>query len=185
MMPTDQSKYYNPDRGPDLRKTGRHKTPRRNLLPGQSNAWSVSDMWEIHHESKRLMLLGWKNVDIAKKLGITPQSVSQHRNSPIVQEELALMVKARDADAIDVAKEIEKFAPKALNILKDVINAEGEGESATISLRAKSAESWLDRAGHGAINKNHSVVAYLTKEEIEEMKDKAFRNSEEPKVASG
>jgi len=76
-------------------------------------------MWEVHHEIARLVLLGYKNVDIAEKLDCSPQLVSNVRNSPVVKEKLALMRGARDADTIDIAKEIKEIAPEALNLLKN------------------------------------------------------------------
>ncbi len=173
-------KYYNPDREPDLRKTGRHKTPRRDLAPGEANRWSVTEMWDIHHEIARMLLIGWKNVDIAKKLDVSAVMVSAVRNSPVVQEKLALMHKSRDADAIDVAKEIKDFAPVALNLLKDIVEGDGDGEQASIGLRGGMAKDLLDRAGHGAIQKSMGLVGHLTAEDIEGLKKRAGMQVEKP-----
>lgn len=170
------TKYYNPERGPDKRKRGRKKGGV--LPPGEASSWSVSEAWEIHHEITRLLLLGFKNVEIAERLNISPQMVSNTRNSPIIQDKLALMRKARDIDIIDVSKSIKEFAPVALKLLKDVVSGEDEGIGASLALRVKTGESFLDRAGHGAINKVQAAVAYLTKEDIDEMKEKAFGKKE-------
>ncbi len=168
---TNPEKYYNPDRGLDLR---------RQKDPGQARHWNVTEMWDIHHEIARMLLIGWKNVDIAKKLDVSATMVSEVRNSPVVQEKLALMHRARDADAIDVAKEIKDFAPVALNILKDVTEATGEFDGASPGLRAKTAESMLDRAGHGAVQKSMGLVGHLTAEDIEAIKKRAFGQAEKP-----
>lgn len=161
-------KYYNSDREPDLR---------RNPLK-EARHWSVSEMWDIHHEIARMLLIGWKNVDIAKKLDVSAVMVSEVRNSPVVRDKLALMCKARDADAIDVAKEIKDFAPVALNLLKDIVTGEGDGEGASIGLRGKHAKDLLEKGGHVAVQKSLGLVGHLTAEEIEAMKEKAFGQAE-------
>ena len=168
---SNPEKYYNPDRGLDLR---------RRKDPSQTNRWSVSEMWDIHHEIARMLLLGWKNVDIAKKLDISREMVSGVRNSPVVRERLALMHKARDADAIDVAKEIKDFAPVALNLLKDIVKGEGDAEGASIGLRGRHAIDLVEKAGHVAVQKSLGLVGHLTSEDIEKIKERAFGQAEKP-----
>ena len=147
---------------------------RRRALPGRRKTWQVGRVWELHEEIKRRVLLGQKNVDIAEAIHCTPQTVSNVRNSPVIQDELALMKGARDAYTIDIARDIQEFAPKALQMLKQVIEGTGEAQNASMSLRAKSAESWLDRAGHGAIRKEAIIHQHLTKEEILSIRERAL-----------
>lgn len=167
-MAIGREKYFNSDRGPDLRKTGRQKT------------WVVSEMWDLHFEIARYVLLGWKNVDIAEQLGVTPQTISNVRNSPIVQEHLAIISGARDADTVDLDKEIKASAPTALKLLIDVINGDGEGTGAPISLRVKTAENMVARVGHGVPHKvqSENVHAYLTSADIEEIKRRAMESND-------
>lgn len=171
MSEVDREKYYDPDRGPDLRKNN------------GSRRWKISEMWEIHHEITRLLVLGWKNVEIAEHLGVTQVMVSAVRNSPVVQDKLAIMKAARDADTIDVAREIQEIAPAALELLKEIIG--GDVQDASIALRAKTAESMLDRAGHGAINRSQiqNVPYYLTEDEIEDLKRRADNSGDIVDVA--
>jgi hypothetical protein len=160
-------------KGVDYSDSGRTRD-RRRALPGTRKTWQVGQVWELHEEIKRRILLGQKNVDVAEAVNCTPQTVSNVRNSPVIQDELALMKGARDAYTVDIARDIQEFAPKALELLKQVINGTGEAQAASMSLRTKSAESWLDRAGHGAIRKEAVIHQHLTKEEILSIRERAL-----------
>lgn len=167
--------YFSKDRPPDRRKArtnGRRKT------------WQVGEIWEIHAEISRRILLGQKNTVIAEALECSPQMVSNVRNSPVIQDRLALMRGARDASTIDIARDIQEFAPEALKLLKEVVRGEGPGENASIALRAKQANEFLDRAGHGAVRREQHFHAHLTTEEIEGIKQRALemRNKDNNEV---
>jgi len=130
-------------------------------------------MWEMHHEIVRLLVLGMSNVEICNILGVSRPMVSYVRNSKVVKDKLAIMRAARDADTIDIAKDIQVKAPKALQLLEDIID--DHGETYGMPLAAKTAESWLDRAGHGAVRNMKFVgaVAHFTAEEIAALKKNA------------
>ena len=170
--PPPQAKYYSPDRGPDLRKAPRDGSDER-------NRWVVSHMWEIHHEIARRLVLGQKNVEIAEALNVTPVMVSNVRNSPIVQERITILKGARDADTIDLAREIKEVAPEALGLLKDIIRGENDGANAPIGLRARTSENMLARVGHGVPHKvqTENVHTILTAEDIAEIKRRAQCNA--------
>jgi len=165
----NRTKYFNGDRGPDLRTTP----------PEMRRTFEVSKMWEVHHEIARLIFLGYKNEDIAERLGITPATVSYTRNSRVVKDKLELMKGARDAETIDLSIEIREKAPKALKLLEDIINGDGLiGEYASPSLKAKTAENWLDRAGFPAqkVGNNMHIHAHFNAGEIEELKKRALES---------
>lgn len=162
-MAIPQEKYYEDNRGKDLRRA---ENPKH---------WVVSEMWDMHHEIARLILLGRNNVRIAEELKISPQTVSNVRNSPVVQEHLAIMQGARDADTIDLAKEIKNIAPDALMLLKNIVKGENDGVNASIGLRARTAENMLARVGHGVPHKiqSESVSFVLTSKDIADIKARA------------
>jgi len=149
-------------------------TDRRRKPPGVRKIWQVGKVWELHEEIARRVLLGQKNTQIAKAISCSPQTVSNVRNSPVVQDKLAVMRGARDAYTIDIARDIQEFAPEALSLLKNVVKGVGSGANADVSLRARTSESMLDRAGFGAIKKEARVVQHLTSEEITAIKERAF-----------
>lgn len=148
--------------------------------------WQVGQLWDLHHEVIRMLLLGIKQCDIAEKLGITDCQVSKIKNSQIVQDRLSLMRAARDVKTIDISRDILETAPRALKLLKNIIENEDEGRQATIGLRSKVAESILDRAGFGAVKKsqNENVVTFYNADEIERIKQRAL-GVEEAIVVNG
>ena len=72
-------------------------------------------------------------------------------------------------------KDIKDFAIEPLEYLKKIIRAEGEVGS--VSLAAKTSESWLDRAGYAAPKKLEAVVAHLTADEIAQIKQEATKDA--------
>jgi len=169
-MKNIMEKYFDGERGRDLRMA----------LPGMRRTFEVSKMWEVHHEISRLIFLGFKNEEIAERLGITTATVSYTRNSKIVQDKLKLMKGARDAETIDLSKEIRNKAPIALKLLEDIMNGEGVvGENASPPLKAKTAENWLDRAGYPAQKAGTGdthLHAHFNAVEIEELKKRAIES---------
>lgn len=153
-------KYFLAPREPDARKR-------------ESRTFEVNEMWELHHEIVRRLMLGQKNVDIARALNVSEQMVSYTRNSKVVQKKLDLMRAARDADTVDVAKYIRDKVPKALALLEDIIDDHGENYS--IALAAKTAENWVDRGGFQAPRNVNllGAVAHFTSEEIEKIKEES------------
>jgi len=169
MTLTNPEKYFTAPREEDQR---------RSVKGDERKTFEVSEMWEMHHEIVRLLVLGMSNVDICKILGVSQPMVSYTRNSKVVKDKLAIMRAARDADTIDIAKDIQAKAPKALALLYDII--EDHGETYGMPLAAKTAESWLDRAGHAPIKSVQfaGMVAHLTAEEITSLKKSARDEAE-------
>ena len=160
-MATDRTRYFNP-RGRDERRNP----------PGVRRTFEVTKMWERHHEIMRRIFLGQKDADIARALGITPATVSYTRNSKIVQDKLAIMKGARDAETVDLSKRIRELAPKALDILEDAMTGKMEGIPPTRQVRE--ANLMMDRAGYGATKtfRAEHLVGHFTAQEIEEIKQR-------------
>jgi hypothetical protein len=142
---------------------------------GDRKHFEVSKMWEVHHEICRRLLLGQKASHIARDLEVSEVMVSYVRNSRVVQDRLAEMKGARDANTVDLAKAIREKAPTALKLLERII--EGEVD-APITTRAREANNWLDRAGFAAVRtiQAQHVHAHFTAEEIEALKQRAVEN---------
>jgi len=138
--------------------------------------WQVTEMWDLHNEIARRILLGQKNVVIAEALECSPQTISLVRNSPVVQDKLALMQGAADANAVDVSKRIQEMAPEALDVLQEVLRAK---EEASMALRAKVAESILDRAGHSAVRtvRTEGIHAHLSSDDLQKIKERAIEKA--------
>lgn len=153
---------------------------RRRVEVKNRKRFEVNKMWDIHHEIIRRIVIGQSNKDIATSLGVSDVMVSYTRNSKVCQMEIEAKRKERDAKAIDIAAEIRDFAIQPLEVLKDIIRDNGENHS--ISLVAKTSESWLDRAGYAAPKRFEGVVAHLTADEIKQIKEEATKDAAESGV---
>lgn len=139
-------------------------------LPDVERKYQIQEMWSVHHEITRLLLIGMKEVDIARQLSVTPAMVSYTKNSAVVKRQLALLQGARDLDAVDISQRIKELLPKAVDKLEELLdNSQNE------SIQYKVAADVLDRGGHGAVKMFQGQVAHavLTKQDIDEIKQRA------------
>ena len=138
--------------------------------------YNVQAIWERHQEMIRQIVVGRTNVEIAGTIGCTPQTVSNLRNSPVAKLEIDRLSMQCDASVTDLSQRIEEFAPVALNLIENIIR--GTMQDASLSLRAKLANSHLARAGYGEVHKVQSLHAHLSRGDIEGIKERARNNSE-------
>jgi len=145
--------------------------------PNEKRKYEVVELREGTKEIIRRILLGETNVSIAQQMDMSPQQVSNIRNSQLVQDQLEILEAARDASSLDVSQQIQKVAPKALAILTstvDLVNkklADDPLYSANVT-ELNTARDLLDRAGHGVIRKNINVSqnAHLNDDELDKIK---------------
>lgn len=138
--------------------------------------YEVKNVWEHHAQMLRMVALGHSNTAIADACGVTPQTISNLRNSPIAQPRLEYFRKELDREAIDIGAKITEFAPVALRLLEDVITGAVE---APIAIRAKYASAHLGRAGYAEIRKVASINTHLTRDDIEQIKQRALMAAED------
>ena len=136
--------------------------------------YQIQRLWDMHHEILRRLVIGQKPVDIAEELGITPQTVSNVRNSPIVQRQIKMLQSQRDADAVTIRDRIDFIAPKAVQLLEKKLDEElvEDGEVTQVGVRA--ALGTLDFAvpKRGEINVKFGVDAEL----LTELKERARKS---------
>ena len=158
---------------------GREEDLRR--VPGhERKTFEVQEMWQVHHEIVRMKILGFKATEIAEKLNVSAQMVSYTLNSQVVKDKLAVMEGARDADTIEVAKEIAKMFPKALKVYDKILDEEDENglphSGASLGLQKATADRVLEVGGHGPVRRidaRHAHAhAHFTAEEIKEIKER-------------
>lgn len=137
----------------------------------EKRGYDVKQLWERHHAMLREVVIGKTNVQIAEEMGCTPQTVSNVRNSPLAREVIEARRKELDAQTVDMSKQIEEFAPKALRLLEDIIT--GEIDGASLALRAKYAHAHLGRAGYGEVKKIQALHGKLSRDDIEALKQRA------------
>lgn len=141
----------------------------RHTLPETHKKYQIEQMWDLHHEVCRLALIGMKQVDIANHLGVSPVMVSYTLRSPIVRRQLDQMNASRNLDALDVAQEIKNLAPKAVQILEEMMDSE------LPNIKLKAATDILDRAGHAAVKtlRTENIHAHFSTDEIADIKKRA------------
>jgi hypothetical protein len=167
MAAVGKTKYFNEDRGPDLRFNP----------PAKPRSFKVAKLWDIHHEICRRIALGEKNVQIAEALGVSPVMVSYTRNSRVGKDQTGILRGAMDADTIDLGRQIQEFAPVALKILEGIIEGKGEFGDASLALRARYADRHLDRAGYSPVRKLATLNSTLTRDDIEAIKERSRQSA--------
>jgi len=136
----------------------------------------IKQLWEIHSEMIRMIVLGQSNDEIGEQTGYRSNTVSLIRNSPLVRERVEVFKNALDARTLDIAKRIQETAPKALKLLEEII--EGKVE-VPVAIRAKYASEHLDRAGYGPLRKTVSLNGQISKEDMDRIKERALNAARE------
>jgi hypothetical protein len=96
--------------------------------------------------------------------------VSYTANSELIKRRLEVMRGARDAEALDLAVEIKRFAPEAFEMLQTIMRtSDSEKNRIVIAMDA------MDRAGYAPpkVIEGRFLHAHFTAEEIEDMKKRA------------
>lgn len=149
-----------------------HSLERRGATPSPERVYDAQRLWDKHQQMKRLIFLGWTNKQIAAALDCSAATVCNIRNSSMMKRELALMHAAADGDTLDVGKELARLAPKAVEVLQDIL----EDDEAPIVIKMRTASTVLDRTGHGPITKvaGQFQHTHFTAEDIEQIKRDAL-----------
>jgi len=118
-----------------------------------------------HREILRLTALGYKQVQVAAMLSITPATVGYVVRSPLGQSFLAEIHEARTDSVKDVHNRLQEMSPFAAEIMLDIMaNGKREGD------KLRAAEKVLEMTGHKADNKHMHLHTHMTQEDIKEMK---------------
>jgi DNA-binding Lrp family transcriptional regulator len=137
---------------------------------GRQRKLQPKGMWEQHHVIARLIAAGRRNGEIAEIVGCTPQTVSNVRNNPQVQAIVKQLMAKADEKAVDIAVQIKEIAPKAVEVLKELM----EEGSTPPAVRCSAAKDILDRIG---ARKAPAPVAnlhmHLTADDIKQLKERA------------
>lgn len=129
--------------------------------------YQVQQLSARHQTILQMIALGLKNVDIAEKLGISPQSVSIVRNSQLGRAKLTELVGRTEENLVDLEKRFKMLGPLATDTLEDLMT-DPKVPSAT---RANIAKDLLDRAGHKPVERRELLGALLTSGDINHLKE--------------
>lgn len=169
-----RSRYTDPNRE-DLRRVDR----------GGKKGHQISQMWDKHHEIARLIVLGMNNQEVAAKVNCTPQTVSNVRNSPVVQDKLAILHAVRDVATGDLAHEIAEMAPMALKRIREVLETgKVHGQTASAAVIMKEANNLIDREMGKAVQRidSRNINTTLGPSDLEAIKQRAAELRGDPTV---
>jgi len=139
---------------------------KRRVKDDKRKTYQIKQLWNLSNEILRLSVLGLKGKRIAEYLGCTPETVSNTINSDLGKAKLLTMRGARDAETIDVATEIKKMVPKALDTYEEILKADDERIS--FSLRKVTADKVVELGGYEPPKKH--LVGHFDIDEIEALK---------------
>ena len=137
--------------------------------------YGIAYLRPYHLEIARRLVLGQRASQISELLGMSQSRLSIIINSPLFKLELHRLESERDRGVTDVTKTLRELSPLALETVeRTMYGAKSE------SLRFSAAESILDRAGFGKINKmaihgeiNHNY-SNLSDEELRDLARQRF-----------
>jgi predicted transcriptional regulator len=137
--------------------------------------YEIKQMWQRSHEIVNLALLGYKNTDIAEILNISPWTVSNTINCELGSKVLSEKRKLRDGEFNKVGEKIRVLTNKALKVYHEIF----DDESGELGLKDKgqfAQEFVKEISGLRAPTRiqSHSINTTLTKEEIEEFKQRGM-----------
>ena len=137
-------------------------------VPEKPVAQPLQHMWERHKEMARRLVAGDKPGVICQEMGITPGRFSIICNSPIFSQHVNSLSEKANFSVSDIRERIFNNAPKALDILEDVM--ENKAQKYDAKLQVKVARDMLDRGGLGTVQKTEVMV--LTGADIQKLKER-------------
>jgi predicted transcriptional regulator len=78
--------------------------------------YQIKQLWQRSHEIINLAAQGFKNVEIAEIVGVTPACVTMTLNSELGQKKLSDIRMSRDNDVRKTAEKIRVLTAKALQV---------------------------------------------------------------------
>jgi predicted transcriptional regulator len=152
----------------------------RRAEDGEKKSYEIKSLWQRNHEIINLAAQGFKNVEIAEILNVTPTCVSQTLNSELGQVKLSEIRFGRDEEAKKNSAKIRVLVSKAINVYHEIFD--NENGTATTEERRKVADKvMLELSGLRVPTRiqSQSVSTILTKKELEEFKNRGKKAAEE------
>lgn len=105
--------------------TALQTTVDRRRVPDNQKRYQLSQLYDTHHEIIRRLAVGESPAEIAAALDITPQTVSNVRNTAMARAKMQVLREARDKEFAVATKRVTDLMPKAINLL-EVLLRQGE-----------------------------------------------------------
>lgn len=141
------------------------------LASGNARKYQIMELWDRHHAILRMLALGNTPKQISETLGCTTATVGNVVHGELGKRQLEILRGAADKASIDIMEDIRKLAPIAVARLEEILRSQSTDERLVVNV----AQDLLDRAGHAApkVITGQFTHAHLTKEDIEELKERA------------
>lgn len=140
-------------------------------LPSPNRKYQLRALNNQHHEILRLSLLGFQPKQIAGLLGVSEPTVCNAVNGAKGRMQLSILRGVKDAETIDIAKDIQEFAYKAWTLVKERL----ENPKLPDALALKYGIEAVGLAGYVKPQRVQvqGAVAHLTSDEILAIKQRA------------
>jgi len=161
--------------------TGPFYARRRRGRPKGTAPNAIVELQQRQHEVANLLALGYKNTDIAAALHINPQTVSNIKNQPLVQQKIDIMRSLRDEAVADRVEDTIKAAmPEAATLLRGAVNGIVDGAGVPLPLRISTAKHILGIGGMAPVRKNETLVehTFVRMEDIDNIRDSYLEERE-------
>lgn len=150
----------------------REHDKRRKESTADRKIYDVKQLWQRHHEIINLAALGYKNVDIARILNVTPTTISATLNGRLGQLKLSQRRKERDAQVDVVTEKIKLLTEKALNVYQEIF----EDETIPRIKKKDVADTvMLELSGRRAATKVATANFNISGAELEEFKKRGLQ----------
>lgn len=119
----------------------------------------IKELYAMHHEIIRMLAMGHKPAAIAEHFGITPQTVSNTRNSALAKAKMRILQECRDAEHVKAATRSAQLMPKAMDLLERML-ANGDfiaavsPEAALKIIKTTAEFSGFQQAGKNGVTVN-------------------------------
>jgi len=152
----------------------------RRASEGRRKTYEIKQLWQRSHEIVNLAAQGFKNVEIAQILNVTPECISQTLNSELGMKKLSEIRQDRDQEAKKISEKIRVITDKCLTVYHEIF----DDESGELGLKDKgnfASEFLKEMSGLRAPTKiqSHNIHTSLTREELEEFKKRGQQASQE------
>jgi len=136
----------------------------------------LDSLQQRYKEIAALHVLGLKNVQIAERMDLHQQTISQILAKPLVRHLVKTLRDKRDESTEDIQQAIMDECPIALRVLREAMEGmmetpDGDLVPVDTKTRVSAAESFLDRAGFG--KRTTAVVgtgSVLTSDELKQIR---------------
>lgn len=134
----------------------------------------LEELKSHHREVARLKFEGYKPAEIADQMGMPISSVRLILKDPLCKALVQKLGDQADEQVIDVRKRLAEMNVYALDVIENILRDEYGHVPANTQLNA--AKDVLDRTGYQAVQRTENIHAHMTRDELEEIKKRAFGN---------